>query len=84
MLASVDEVAQTKASEKRNSGMNSKFLIQSALEITEQREKNGGTKEEKILLLQEKRENSERSQEKSQEEKVRAFSPETWASICCH
>jgi hypothetical protein len=84
MRVTIDEVVQRKTSKKRISGLNSKFLIQSALEITKQREKNGSRKEEKILLLQEKRENSERSQEESsQKEKVSAVSAETWANISC-
>jgi hypothetical protein len=66
MRATIDEIVQRKTSKKTNLGLNSKSLIQLAREITEQREENGRTEEEKILL-QEERESRQRSKEESRQ-----------------
>lgn len=62
---SFDETFERQAPNKRNSSLTASFLFTEFEKELDSVKRNGRTKEEKILLLQEERENSQRSQEES-------------------
>lgn len=69
MLVTVDEVVQRKASAKERLGLNSKSHIQSALEITKQREKMAAEKKKKYYYYKKKEKTAKEVKKKAAKKK---------------